>query len=160
MSQLPLHITFPRGMKPFTLSICLLLLPGTRIISFAVLKKAKTPLLETILSYISNPTLDMSNINCTPHLDEAGRLLFDLGYYKQAQQCFARGLELSPGEPTLVHNMGTCQLELGLYNEALACFDLSLKNDSLDIRSRSRRALCLSHVRHSYHFSLRVTCLS
>lgn len=148
MAQLPLHLRLSRTVRPDTLTVCLHLLPCTRVISFESIADVTEAAWRSLFSLVHGPVLDLRNVTNKGALDKAGRTLFALAQYRQALQCYARALELGPNA-TLIHNKGTCLEELGIYDEALACYDLALQIEPGVVTTRSRRAHCLSYVRYA-----------
>lgn len=151
VSLLPLRLHVSRRTTCFSLHVLLQIFPQTRILTFssASLKKMCLDSWRIVFSLINQPVLDLSNIEWDVSLDWAGRRIFSLGYIKQALQCYERALQLKPNVAVHIHNRGVCLQELGLYNDALLCFEQSLQSDSSDRHSRGRYALCLSHVREN-----------
>lgn len=147
MAQLPLHLRLSRAVRPHTLTVCLHLLPCTRVFSFESIVDVSEASWRCLFSLVHGPVLDLQNVTSQGALEKAGRTLFALSHYRQALQCYTRALELSPSNVTLIHNKAICLEELGIYDEALACYDLALKIEPGIVATRSRRAHCLSFVR-------------
>ena len=61
-----------------------------------------------------------------PSLIVKGFMLYELGWYKEAIECFDKVLEIQPKFAMAWYSKGCALLMLGRYEEALECFNKAL----------------------------------
>jgi len=139
LRTLPIKLTLSRNLSVYNYHVAALLFPGARTLHFELLPKVNTPeSWKMILCELKNPYITNHHITYDVICDKAGRDLHSVGYFRQALDMFNRGLQITPNDPILTHNVGVTLLELGDYVQAKHWVETSYKADPTCPQTRSR----------------------